>query len=141
VRPAGAQLDAWHRVVLGYGGFWFVRGEAHISTIATHPLYRGMGLGELLLASMIRRGLNMGAQVLSLEVRVSNEPAIALYHKYQFAEFGIKTKYYRDNREDAYDLRVSPVTPGYHTFFAERWTALAGRLHYADQFTAVRPPR
>lgn len=123
--------------VLGYGGFWFSRQEAHISTIASHPDYRGRSLGELLLASMIRRGLNMRAAVISLEVRVGNDPAIALYEKYHFQEFGIKQRYYRDNGEDAYDMRVSPINAAYRRWFEAQWAGLQDRLACVDVFTRL----
>ena len=129
------------QVIAGYGGFWFSRQEAHISTIAVRPDWRGHGLGEVLLAGMVRRALFMEAKVISLEVRVSNEPAIALYRKYDFARFGIKRGYYRDNNEDAFDLRVSPVDALYHQRFAARWEELHQRRPFEDAFTEVAQPR
>ena len=129
------------QVIAGYGGFWFSRQEAHISTIAVLPDWRGHGLGEILLAGMVRRALFMEAEVISLEVRVSNEPAIALYRKYDFARFGIKRGYYRDNNEDAFDLRVSPVDSLYHQRFAARWEELHQRRAFEDAFTEVAQPR
>ena len=128
-------------MIAGYGGFWFSRQEAHISTIAVRPDWRGHGLGEILLAGMVRRALFMEAEVISLEVRVSNEPAIALYRKYDFARFGIKRGYYRDNNEDAFDLRVSPVDSLYHQRFAARWEELHQRRAFEDAFTEVAQPR
>ena len=140
-RLRGAPSPVWHRAVVGYGGFWFSRGEAHVSTIATHPDFRGLGLGELLLAGMIRHALGMDARELSLEVRVSNDPAIALYEKYGFRRAGIKARYYRDNHEDAYDMRV-PVDAAYRAMFARRWVVLKDRLHFLDQIpSATRPVR
>jgi ribosomal-protein-alanine N-acetyltransferase len=134
-RLRGRLNDTGRSVVVGYGGFWFSRGQAHISTIATHPDMRGQGLGEVLLAGMIRRALHMQAQVVSLEVRVSNAPAIALYRKYAFMRFGVKDRYYRDNGEDAYDMRVSPVDVRYHQQVAELWQVVRQRVHFADHFT------
>ncbi|GAB4572451.1 MAG: ribosomal protein S18-alanine N-acetyltransferase [Anaerolineae bacterium] len=134
----GRHDPGWHRVVVGYGGFWFSGGEAHVSTIATHPDYRRRGLGELLLAGMIRRALEIQAREISLEVRVSNEPAIALYTKYGFRPAGIKPRYYRDNHEDAYDMRVT-VTPDFRAMMTARWQALARRVPFVDQLTAHTP--
>lgn len=131
----GQHAEVWHRAVVGYGGFWFSKGEAHVSTIASHPEFRGLGLGELLLAGMIRRALHIGAGELSLEVRVSNEVAIALYEKYRFQSAGIKARYYRDNHEDAYDMRV-PVDDDFRVMFAARWGALMRRVAVQDDFTA-----
>lgn len=124
-------------LVIGYGGFWRARGDAHISTIAVRPEYRGRSLGELLLAAMIRRAIMLNAQSCSLEVRISNAPAIALYRKYGFAFHGVKVGYYRDNREDAYDMRIPALDAVYQAALAARWAALAARLPFEDNFTAL----
>lgn len=135
-RLMGRNHESPHRIVLGYGGFWLNQGEAHISTIASHPAYRRQGLGELLLAGMIRRSLNLDATRISLEVRVSNAAAISLYRKYGFVQVGVKPHYYRDNMEDALDMRVDPIDGRYRAFVAEHWEALAARLAFLDAFTS-----
>jgi ribosomal-protein-alanine N-acetyltransferase len=131
--------SGWHRAVVGYSGFWFSGGEAHVSTIATHSAFRGRGLGELLLAGMICRALALDARLLSLEVRVSNAPALALYEKYGFHPAGVKPSYYRDNHEDAYDMRVT-VDSAFRALFGQRWAALAERIAFEDAFTVARKP-
>jgi len=68
--------------IAGYGGCWLIAGEAHISTIAVAPQYRGRGLGELLLAAMLRRALNLSGEYSVLEVRASNLTAQALYRRF-----------------------------------------------------------
>lgn len=128
-RPAG------NDAVVGYGGFWYGGSQAHISTIAVHPAYRGLGLGELLLAGMIRRAITLGARYVSLEVRVSNSTAINLYLKYEFVQCGRKTAYYRDNGEDAYDLRIYALDEGYRARFDQRWKALQARVAFVDRFS------
>lgn len=133
--PSAEETD----LVLGFGGFWLSGSQAHISTIAVRPRFRGMGLGELLLAAMIRRAIGLYASMVSLEVRVSNTPALHLYHKYEFAYFGVKTGYYRDNDEDAYDLRIEPLDAAYRARFDERWTALRQRIAFVDRYTAPAP--
>ena len=87
--------------VLGYGGLWMLVDEAHISTLAVHPEWRGRGLGELLLVALIEVGALRGAAESTLEVRVSNLVAQSLYAKYAFAEVGRRKNYYHDNNEDA----------------------------------------
>lgn len=136
----GRQATMWHRAVVGYGGFWFSQGEAHVSTIASHPEFRRLGLGELLLAGMIRRALQMDPREVSLEVRISNATAIALYSKYGFKPAGIKARYYRDNHEDAYDMRV-PVDDAFRAMVAGYWTTLMRRVAVQDDFTALRRGR
>lgn len=88
-------------LIVGYAGYWLVVDEAHIGTIATHPDWRGYGVGERLLVSLLRDALAHGAREAKLEVRVGNEVAQRLYRKYGFEEVGRRKRYYRDNGEDA----------------------------------------
>jgi ribosomal-protein-alanine N-acetyltransferase len=86
---------------IGFGGMWFAFDEAHITTLGVAPEYRGRGLGELILLSLIDEAIARGASWLTLEVRVSNLSAQSLYRKYQFTEQGTRKRYYSDNNEDA----------------------------------------
>ena len=107
VYPRRRWIDRWLKKpesqppVIGYGGFWVLGEEAHISTIAVHPDWRGQGIGELLLAAMVDLAVALEAQVVTLEVRVTNIVAQNLYRKYLFEEVGRRRRYYRDNNEDA----------------------------------------
>lgn len=87
--------------VLAYGGYWLLGDEVHIMTIATHPDFVRRGLGEWLLRKMIERACIAGAVSITLEVRLSNEPAQRLYGKWGFRQVGRRKRYYRDNGEDA----------------------------------------
>jgi ribosomal-protein-alanine N-acetyltransferase len=87
--------------ILGYGGFWFIVDEAHVCTLAVHPDWRGRGLGGLLLVHLIDRATQIGAAVVTLEVRASNSTAQTMYRKYGLAQTGLRKGYYSDNREDA----------------------------------------
>ncbi|MDQ2653927.1 MAG: ribosomal protein S18-alanine N-acetyltransferase [Chloroflexota bacterium] len=87
--------------VIGFAGMWQSFDEAHVTTIGVDPAYRGQSLGELLLLSMFDAALARGANWLTLEVRVTNEPAQALYRKYGFTVHGVRKRYYSDNNEDA----------------------------------------
>jgi ribosomal-protein-alanine N-acetyltransferase len=124
--------------VLGYGGLWLLADEAHISTLAVHPRWRGHGLGELLLLALIDRGAAMGARLASLEVRVSNHVAQGLYEKYWFDVTGRQPRYYSDNNEDAY-LMATPLfsTPEFQVVLERNRAALDARLRAG----ASRPPR
>jgi ribosomal-protein-alanine N-acetyltransferase len=93
--------------VLGYGGFWLLVDDIHISTVAVHPHWRNRGLGELLLLSLLERGLDLDAQAITLEVRVSNVAAQSLYGKYGFVISSRRRRYYSDNDEDAYIMAIS----------------------------------
>ena len=97
--------------VLGYGGFWLLVDDIHISTLAVHSHFRNRGLGELLVLSLVERGLELGAQRATLEVRVSNLAGQSLYLKYGFAVCTRRRRYYSDNDEDAYIM----ATPGFST--------------------------
>lgn len=87
--------------VVGYLGFWLMSEQAHISTFAVDPAYRRQGIGRLLLQAGIKLARSMGASVISLEVRVSNDAAIRLYDQFAFEAVATKEAYYRDNEEDA----------------------------------------
>ena len=88
-------------LVLGYGGFWLMYDEAHISTLAVRADLRRQGLGELLLVALLEESHRLGAVCATLEVRVSNLAAQALYARYGFRQAGRRKAYYTDNREDA----------------------------------------
>ena len=119
--------------MVGYAGMWLVIDEAHITTIAVREGSRGKGLGELLLTSLIEAAAEMGADRLTLEVRVSNEPAQGLYEKYGFERQGVRARYYSDNNEDAYIMTVSDVrSPVYRRRFDSQIAALRRRLEQPD---------
>ncbi|HEX6512535.1 MAG TPA: ribosomal protein S18-alanine N-acetyltransferase [Chloroflexota bacterium] len=87
--------------IYAYAGLWLMVDEAHITTIAVRPEYRGKGLGELVLCGLIDTALEVGARIMTLEVRVSNTVAQNLYLKYGFKQSGLRRRYYSDNNEDA----------------------------------------
>jgi len=133
LRRLGGQPQT--RRIAGYGGFWFITGESHISTIAVHPAFRGRGLGELLLAGMLSRSVELKAEYVVLEVRVSNQTAINLYQKYSFEIVGQRKRYYRDNNEDAYLMQLAPLDEAYEKSLAERVEKLKARVNYSDLLT------
>lgn len=92
-----AQLET----IVGYAGLWLMADAAHVTTIAVDPPYRGEGVGELLLIDLIDRSLVIGADEVTLECRVSNYVAQALYRKYTFRNVGLRKRYYSDDGEDA----------------------------------------
>jgi ribosomal-protein-alanine N-acetyltransferase len=96
--------------ILGYGGFWMMAGEAHVSTIAVQPNRRRQGIGELLLVAMLDRATELEANIATLEVRVSNVTAQNLYRKYGFRQVGLRRRYYRDSDEDALIMSTERLT-------------------------------
>jgi ribosomal-protein-alanine N-acetyltransferase len=95
--------------VIGFGGYWYIVDECHISTIAVHPERRRRGIGEMLLVSMLKQAVSLGAKMATLEVRDSNKAAIHLYYKYGFVGVGLRRHYYRDNGEDAVLMTAEPI--------------------------------
>jgi ribosomal-protein-alanine N-acetyltransferase len=112
--------------VVGFAGLWMLVDEEHISTIASHTEWRGRGVGELLLVSLLREAQRRKAICATLEVRVSNNVAQNLYLKYGFTEVGRRKRYYQDNGEDALIMTVKNFTqPEYNV----QLNALEGQLH------------
>jgi ribosomal-protein-alanine N-acetyltransferase len=87
--------------LLGYAGSWLVIDEAHITNISVRPEARRKHVGEALLTSIINACYEEMVKYLTLEVRVSNTPAIKLYEKYAFKSLGTRKGYYQNNNEDA----------------------------------------
>jgi ribosomal-protein-alanine N-acetyltransferase len=115
--------------LVGYGGLWLTLEEAHITTIAVAPEYRGQGIGELLLTGLIDQALDMQATTLTLEVRVSNVVAQSLYLKYGFQPVGKRPRYYTDNGEDALIMSTQSIrTPEYQQHLGELHRQLFVRL-------------
>lgn len=122
--------------IIGFAGMWILFDEAHITTIGVHPDYRGLGLGEYLIVELFVEAMRRGAEMMTLEVRVSNESAQALYQKYGFTRQGLRRRYYSDNGEDAY-IMWSPRMrdPEYVRHFQKLRDALDERL--GDRVEAV----
>lgn len=115
--------------IIGLGGFWLMVDEAHINTLAVHPTWRGFGLGEWLLLTLIEEAQALGATLATLEVRPSNQSAVSLYQKYNFKEVGRRPSYYSDNGEDALILTTNPLSLlDYQTMLRQRKTMLFQRL-------------
>ena len=91
--------------VTGYIGSQTVMEETDMMNVAVHPDFRRQGIAEALVSGLVEQLKAMGSHCLTLEVRASNAPAIALYEKLGFAEIGRRKNYYRNPREDALILR------------------------------------
>ena len=88
--------------VIGFGGMRILFDEADITNIAVHPDYRGHNFGDIIVENLIITAKELGATSMTLEVRVSNTPAINLYKKYNFTIEGTRKNYYENPREDGY---------------------------------------
>ena len=88
--------------IAGYIGSQTVLEEADMLNVAVDPAYRRQGIGRRLVEALIEA---LDAHCLSLEVRVSNEPARALYESMGFRQVGLRKNYYQKPKEDALILR------------------------------------
>ena len=93
------------KTVAGYIGSQTVLDETDMMNVAVHPDFRRQGIAEALVNELVENLKKMGSHCLTLEVRASNAPAIALYEKLGFREIGRRKNYYRNPREDALILR------------------------------------
>ncbi|HET6820777.1 MAG TPA: ribosomal protein S18-alanine N-acetyltransferase [Candidatus Limnocylindria bacterium] len=88
--------------VIGFAGVWLMVDEAHITTFGVHPEFRRQGVGRRLLLRLVDVALELRAARLTLEVRVSNTAAQALYRRFGFTITGTRPRYYTDDGEDAF---------------------------------------
>lgn len=94
--------------ILAWGGFWLMVDEAHIATVASHPNWRGCGLGQWLMLALLDVAAERGAALATLEVRANNAPAQKLYEKLGFAIVGRRRRYYQDG-EDGLIMTSPPL--------------------------------
>jgi [ribosomal protein S18]-alanine N-acetyltransferase len=87
--------------VVGFAGLWLMVDEAHVTTFSVHPDWRRQGIGRHLLLNLAELSIAIGARRMTLEVRVSNEAAQALYRGFGFDVAGRRARYYTDDGEDA----------------------------------------
>lgn len=87
--------------VVGYVGLMYVLDEGYISNVAVTQSYRRRSIADRLIAELVDRAKPLGLSFLTLEVRLSNAPAKALYAKHGFLPVGIRKNYYVKPKEDA----------------------------------------
>ena len=87
--------------MLGYLGAWLIFEEAHVTTIAVKEEYQKQGIANILMMTLIDECYKNMVKYITLEVRVSNVPALGLYAKWGFKDIGVRKGYYQDNNEDA----------------------------------------
>lgn len=125
-RIVGNTPSPAHELLLGFIGAWMMPGEAHIVTVAVREDRRREGIGERLLIAVIEQAQEDGQEVVTLEVRQSNEAAQRLYEKYGFQRAGLRVRYYTDNNEDAVIMTTSDVS-------SSSYRRLFERLRHAHQ--------
>jgi ribosomal-protein-alanine N-acetyltransferase len=106
--------------VVGYAGLMFVVGDAHVTNIAVAAEQQRSGIGTHLLATLAWEAVRRGCEAMTLEVRVSNTGAQALYRRFGFVPAGVRQRYY-ENTEDAIVMWCHDIAAAE---FAERLVAL-----------------
>lgn len=120
--------------IIGFAGMWNLYDEAHVTTIGVIPQLRGRGLGELLFIAMIDEAVRRRVNWMTLEVRVSNLEAQALYAKYEFTVQGRRSRYYSDNNEDAFIMWSGSLKDSdYLRLVDDRRRRLAHRMSFDQE--------
>jgi ribosomal-protein-alanine N-acetyltransferase len=109
--------------VVGYSGLMVVLPEAHVTSVTVDPQRRGSRIGTRLMLRICQEALAAGANSLTLEVRVSNRNAQALYQRFGMAPVGVRKRYYKD--EDALVMWVHDIGSAE---YRERLEEIAGSL-------------
>ncbi len=110
---AELQDSADNAQIIGMSVVWIVIDEAHIATIAIHPEFRGRGFGKKLLVESLRRSIEHGARLATLEVREHNLIALQMYRQFGFRIAGRRSRYYKDNQEDAIIMTLEKMDAEY----------------------------
>ena len=94
-------------LIVGFLLAWSVADELHLLELASHPDQRRRGFGRALLAALVAHAREAKKRLLLLEVRRSNQAAIALYQSAGFQTTGVRRGYYSDTGEDALEMRIT----------------------------------
>jgi [ribosomal protein S18]-alanine N-acetyltransferase len=109
----------------GYAGLMFAGDDAHVTTIAVDPDWHRHKIGTRLMLQLAREAVVRGARHLTLEVRVGNVAAQALYRRFGFRPAGIRKNYYVETNEDALVMWADDIdSPEY----AERLAAIEAEV-------------
>lgn len=116
--------------VWGCGVTWAIGDELHLVLLMVHPHCRRQGLGGLLLCRLLQLAQQRGdCQWATLEVRASNEAALRLYQRFDFAVVGRRPHYYENPREDALILwRNHLNTPAAAFALHKQWQVWQARV-------------
>jgi len=111
--------------VVGYAGLLMIADDGHVATIAVDPARHRHGIARCLLVELVRQAMELGANQLTLEVRVSNRGAQDLYRSLGFAPGGARKAYYSDNGEDALVMWAHDIRSEDYETRLQRLEALA----------------
>ena len=120
--------------IVGYGGLMIIAGDGHVTSVAVDPAHGGLGVATRLMLAITRGALVGGCEALTLEVRVSNDRAQALYRRFGFAPVGIRKAYYPENKEDAIVMWANDVQDEpYRARLRDIEAAIAGTTTWEDE--------
>ncbi len=91
--------------IIGFGGISVVLDEANINNIAVRVDKRNNRIGSKILQNLIDICKSLNCSFVTLEVNVTNFPAIKLYENFGFKNLGIRKNYYK-GYTDAYIMRL-----------------------------------
>lgn len=103
---AAIDIYQWEAAVAGFLCSWLIAGELQIQNLATAPEFRRQGVARRLLKHVLERSARSGMEQAWLEVRSSNQSAIALYREFGFQPAGQRPAYYHDG-EDALIMKAA----------------------------------
>jgi ribosomal-protein-alanine N-acetyltransferase len=113
--------------VVGYAGLMLTGDDGHVTTIAVDPAWHRHKIGTRLLLNLAREGRHRSARHLTLEVRMSNTGAQALYRRFGFRPAGIRKNYYLETNEDAMVMWADDIdTDDYAARLAELEAGVPG---------------
>jgi len=113
--------------VVGYAGLMLTGDDGHVTTIAVDPAWHRHKIGTRLLLNLAREARDRSARHLTLEVRMSNTGAQALYRKFGFRPAGIRKNYYLETNEDAMVMWADDIdTDDYVSRLAELEAGVPG---------------
>lgn len=98
--------EAEQAVVRDYAGFWYDGEDAELMTIGVGKAYQRQGIAAALLQALVDEAKRQGASRMLLEVRVDNDPALALYQRFGFERMGLRKRYYQPEGIDAYTMSL-----------------------------------
>jgi [ribosomal protein S18]-alanine N-acetyltransferase len=113
--------------LVGYAGMLYAVDDAHVTNVAVDPAWHRHKIGTRLMVALAHAARAHGARNMTLEVRVSNGGAQAMYHRFAFAPAGIRARYY-ENTEDAIVMWSNDIDqPAYATRLAAIESSIDGR--------------
>jgi ribosomal-protein-alanine N-acetyltransferase len=122
--------------VVGYSGLMLVVEDAHVTTIAVDPAWQRHQVGTRLLLNIARDARERGAKHLTLEVRVSNEPAQNMYRNFGFRPAGIRKGYYAETNEDALVMWADDID---QPEYLERLLKIESKIRGATTIDRMHP--